>query len=89
MRIKMKKIVVALLALVLVFSLAACGKSEAVKNVEELIEKIKAVDLENASKIQAAKKAYDKLPEEDRAKVKKGNELDDMLKKLETLKIRR
>ena len=53
----MKKMTAILLALVLVFSLAACGKSEAVKNVEELIGKIKAVDLENASKIQAAKKS--------------------------------
>ena len=40
----MKKILIALLALVLLFSLAACGKSEEVKNVE-IIPFLKKEDL--------------------------------------------
>ena len=61
-------------------------RKEAIEEVEDLISKITATDIENAPRIEAAKKAYDKLPDEDKAKVKKGKDLAGMLKQVEALK---
>lgn len=82
----MKKIVVALLALVLVFSLAACGKSEAVKNVEGLISSIGEVDLEKEASIKSAEDAYNALAEEEKADVASYEELKAAREKYDTLK---
>ena len=46
-------------------------REEAIAEVEALIAEITAVDLENADKIDAAKDAYDALPDEDKAKIEK------------------
>lgn len=58
-----------LLGLALLFSLAACGKSEYVKNAEALIAAIGEVSVESEEAIEAAEKAYDALTDEDKAKV--------------------
>ena len=75
----MKKIAIATLILTLsAVLLTACGKSDAVKQVEALIKQIDSnVSLDSEEAISAAREAYDKLPEEEQAKV--GN-----YKKLET-----
>ena len=60
------------LFLVLVFSLllCACGKSEAVKNVEAMIKALGEISLESIDAIRAAEDAYSSLTEEEQEKVK-------------------
>lgn len=65
----MKKIIALLLVLAMCFSLCACGKSEAVKNVEGLIEAIGEVTTESENAIIAAEEAYNALPEDEKEKV--------------------
>lgn len=65
----MKKGLFLLLALVMMLSLTACGKSEAVANVEELISAIGEVSLESKSAIDSAQQAFDALTEEEKAEV--------------------
>lgn len=65
----MKRIIALLLVCVLVLSLCACGKSEAVKNVEALIDALGEITPERANAVQEAQNAYDALPEEEKAKV--------------------
>lgn len=65
----MKKIIALLLALAMCFSLCACGKSEAVTNVEGLIDAIGEVTSESESAITVAEEAYNALTEEEKAKV--------------------
>ncbi len=65
----MKKAISLMLALVLCLSLCACGKSEAVKNVEALIDAIGEVAVESGDSIAAAQAAYDALSAEEQAKV--------------------
>ncbi len=66
----MRKVISLLMAFVLCLSLCACGKSEAVKNVEALIEAIGEVTLDNEAAIVAAENAYNSLTDEEKAKVK-------------------
>ena len=61
-------------------------REEAIAEVEALIAEITAVDLENADKIDAAKDAYDALPDEDKAKIEKGSELSGMAETVKALK---
>lgn len=67
----MKKIILAAAAvLTSALLFASCGKSDAVKNTEELIGNIgKKITLDSGSAIEAAKNAYDALSEEDRQDV--------------------
>lgn len=65
----MKKIISLILAIVMCFTLCACGKSEAVVKVEELISAIGEVSVESKSAIDAAQEAFNALPEEEKAEV--------------------
>jgi len=65
----MKKALSLILALLMCFTLCACGKSEAVVKVEELISAIGEVSVESKSAIDAAQEAFDALPEEEKAEV--------------------
>ena len=62
----MKRFVSVLLALVMVLSLTACGKSEKAKIVDEMILEIGTVTLNSEAKISAAEKAMNILSDEDR-----------------------
>lgn len=64
----MKKLLSAILVLVMVLSLCAC-KSEEAKNAEELINAIGDVSLTSESAITAAENAYNALSEEDKASI--------------------
>lgn len=65
----MKKIVALWLALSMMFALCACGKSEAVKNAEEVISKISEVTLDSEAAILLAEDTYGALPEEEKDQV--------------------
>lgn len=65
----MKKAISLMLALVLCLSLCACGKSEAVKNVETLIKAIGEVSEESGEAITAAEAAYNALTDEEKEQV--------------------
>ena len=70
---KTAKTTACLLSALLVFScvllFAGCGKSEAVKTAEDLIDEIGDVSLDSADAIQNAKEAYAKLNNEEKEKV--------------------
>ena len=61
-----KKILLWALAVSLMLSLAACGKSEAAKAVDDQIAAIGEVTLESEAAISEAEAAVDALSEEDR-----------------------
>ena len=65
----MKKVISLLLALVLCLSLCACGKSEAVKNVEAMIDALGEITLESIDAIRSAEDAYNALTEDEQKKV--------------------
>lgn len=65
----MKKVLSILLALVLCLSLCACGKSEAVKNVEAMIDALGEITLESIDAIRSAEDAYSALTEDEQKKV--------------------
>ena len=65
----MKRGVSLILALIICLSLCACGKSEAVVKVEELISAIGEVSLESKGAIESAQEAFNALPEEEKAEV--------------------
>ncbi len=65
----MKKTLCLILVFVLCLSLCACSKSEAVRNVEDMINAIGEVTLESKADIDAAEKAYNSLPEEEKGSV--------------------
>lgn len=65
----MKKLFVMLLAVSMLLSLCACGKSEEVINVESLISTIGTVSLKSEDAILEAEKAYKALPADDKEKV--------------------
>lgn len=65
----MKRVISLGLALIICLSLCACGKSEAVVKVEELISAIGEVSVESKSAIDAAQEAFNALPEEEKAEV--------------------
>lgn len=74
----MKKIVIAAAAAALAaaFLFSGCGKSEEVKNVQELIAGIGEVGEDSSEKIEEAKKAYDALSDEDKEKVNNYDKLE-------------
>lgn len=65
----MKKILSLILAFAMCLSLCACGKSEEVKAVEEMITAIGTVSTESCDAITAAEEAYSALSPEDKEKV--------------------
>ena len=66
----MKKIIVLILVFILCLSLSACGKSEAVKNVEAMIDALGEITIESIDAIRAAEDAYEVLMPEEQKKVK-------------------
>lgn len=65
----MKRVTIILLALILCLSLCGCGKSEAVKNVEAMIDAIGEVTLDSEAAVVAAEEAYAALTAEEKEKV--------------------
>lgn len=63
----------------LCLSLCACGKSEEVKNVEEMIKAAGTVTGENLEAVYAALNAYEQLPREETEKVKNYDSMTDEL----------
>ena len=71
----MKRLLSLTLTLVMVFSLSACGKSEAAKGVDDQINAIGEVTLDSESKITEAESALAALSQEDRDQVDGAGEL--------------
>lgn len=65
-----------LMALVMCLSLCACGKSEAVKNAESLIDAIGEVTVDSEAAVAAAEEAYNALTEKEKAKVENTSTLE-------------
>lgn len=65
----MKRVVLFLLVMVMCLSLCACGKSQAVKDVENAITEIGEVSLESNDVIQKAERLYNNLTEKEKADV--------------------
>lgn len=72
----MKKTIILLSIFVMSLSLCACGKSEAVKNVEALIDSIDTINAGSGSEISAAKSAYNALSEEEQNAVENYAQLE-------------
>ena len=66
----MKKIIVLIVVFAFCLSLSACGKSEAVKNVEAMIDALGEITLESIDAIRAAEEAYAILTSEEQGEVK-------------------
>ena len=73
----MKRLIVLILAVACCLSLCACGKSENVKLTEEAINAIGTVNLDSGDAISAAWELYDKLTDEEKAKVENAAVLTD------------
>lgn len=65
----MKRTITILLVLIMVLSLTACGKSEAVKQTESAIDEIGTVSLESENAIANAEKLYNILTDKEKEKV--------------------
>lgn len=66
---KLKKLLAFILVLMLLFSLSACGKSQAVKDAEAAIEAIGEVTIDSKDAITLAEKLYSILTESEKAEV--------------------
>ena len=73
----MKKIVALILALSMMFALSGCGKSEAVKQVEELIGSIGKVSMDSNETILEARSAFDTLTDKEQKQVENYSVLTD------------
>lgn len=82
----MKKILSLLLAVILVFSMTGCGKSEDARIVEDLISAIGTVELENEKPITDAENAYKSLTDEQKEEVENYQVLTDARKDFDKLK---
>lgn len=80
----MKRFLSGVLTLLLLLTLAGCGKSAEVKELEARIDAIGEVTLDSADAIRAAEEAYQALSAEDRAKVDNYAALTAARKALET-----
>ena len=65
----MKKIIAVALVVIMLLSLCACGKSEAIKAAEEAINSIGEVSLESEAAIENAEKLYNILTDSEKAEV--------------------
>lgn len=81
----MKKIVSIFLVVVMCLCLAACGKSEAVKNAEEAIAAIGEVTVDSGDAIANAEKYYNVLTETEKAEVENRMALSDAKELFEDL----
>ena len=70
-----KKITALALLAALLLALCGCGKSEAVKNTEKLIDAIGSVTVDSAAAVEAAEAAYNALSDEERAQVSNAADL--------------
>ena len=70
-----KAISMAMLTIFICCILCGCGKSEAVKNVEALIDGISEVTLESEESIKTAEEAYNALTDKEKAKVENADQL--------------
>ncbi len=73
----MKKILCIFLGVAIIFSLAACGKSEEVLNVESAINEIGVVTIDSESKIINAENALNDLEEKEKEKIENIGILND------------
>ena len=73
----MKKVIPLFLALLMCLSLCSCGKSEAVTNVEALIEAIGEVSAESEDAVVLAEDAYNALTDKEKEKVENFTVLTD------------
>lgn len=80
----MKKMLLLLLVCTAVF-FCACGKSEEVKAVENLISNIGTVSFSSSEDIQAAQNAFDALSDDDKKKVSNYQTLEEARKAFESL----
>ncbi len=71
----MKRVWILTLALVMAWSLSACGKSEAAQGVDDQIAAIGEVTLDSESKIAEAEEALAGLAEEDQEQVEGAEDL--------------
>ena len=88
MRDKVKGMIPVILLTLMALSLlmVGCGKSEAVKSVEALINEIdEEVTLDSAEKILQAQAAYDRLSESEKKSVGKAGKLNEAKEKLNTI----
>ena len=67
-----KRLAALVMALVLALALTACGKSEAAKAVDDMINSIGEVTVDSGSAITAAEEAFAALTEEDQKDVDQG-----------------
>jgi len=81
----MKRIVALLLALTMVFALSGCGKSEAAKAADELIDAIGTVTLDSEAAIAAAEKAVSGLEDKDRESLENVSALESAREEYEAL----
>ena len=65
----MKKAITLMIALIMVVSLSACGKSQLVIDVEEMIDSIGVVSLESGETIEKAEKMFAVLSEKEKSSV--------------------
>lgn len=71
-----KKIVLAVILMLCVVFMASCSKTEAVKNVEALIENIGELSSDSKKAVNEALKAYNALSDEEKEKVDNYSELE-------------
>ena len=71
----MKKVISFIIVLATCASLCACGKSQAVKDVEDAINAIGEVSLDSKEEIEKAERLYDYLTEKEKASVENKGQL--------------
>ena len=71
----MKKAITLFLCVIMILSLCACGKSEAAKVCEGLIERIGEVTLDSEEAIKLAEESYEALSDEEKDQIKKSGEV--------------
>ena len=76
----MKRIAALIFIVVICFLVSACGESESVKAVQELIASIGEVSLDSGEDIAAAEEAYEALSDREKEAVENYNELADARK---------
>ena len=81
----MKKILSIIVCSVLLLSLVGCVKSDAAKNVDELIAGIGEVTLESEEKITSAEEAYEALTDKEKGQIENKNNLDEARNKYNVL----